>query len=938
MARWQKTPTQSSGSEASVGSDLLDGTSSDGLGTSETSDESEVGASTCSDGVPIAHVPISMCESSRASGDPLPRLDKGKLALQKRRRANTGYFTWSPALHRWVKERVGSRSKFCSIVTFLLLDASRRNLEEWSQKSWSINNMSMTVMTHVFTFGLALGAAMVFRGLRGTKKIFDVHYLWRWFLISAIMTGSFYLQAFGVSFGLDDMWVGMISYANVPFAIGLGIVAFQREYGRLELLAAALMTLGIGAFTVLRIRCVEEDCRKLWKGVDKDEYIGMLLVLIATLMKMVAWTGAEMMLKARSARIRSYGAQKSQVMWIMLAHMAFCQAALNAFIWIYHSLLGSQSILNGIHERPNWFGDWKFKNFALCFVYVLHMSLTFHIIKHFSTLSWALTLVVGGVLACCVSDPMLRKYHFERRAVPSLLIAGTIVLAAVIFQTGRLNILYLRSRLGIQRKPKTKASGWPDNCFGFSRVDVSRGTADETISPSSDRCRNFREGSTRAASTSTEVTPKCSSETQEKQATVEALARALEESSVRPLPKKAVNVMVQIGTYSSVIVYILSQALRENLSQKAQSNHVLVPQSLNVMTSLCGLVVANISTLWVHGRPGLYAAWDFNKICKFMFAALLFAVSAFLSSMAFALGASAAAKDAAGRVYTPAAALLSRWVLGKFYMWLEWLALIMLTLSCMAFGLLESSESRQSSSLAGLMCAVGSGVVSAVNSLVMERLMRKETDSYYMQSVRLMLGSLLFNFLFLFVMGWIGELEDPPREDFAFWAFRVTDVACAGAGSCDTDGQFILTAVEAPSLSCKCGRGIFVGWDLQWFVYGALASGVVYSWATGLVVKQFSSVYRSVADGIMLLIVYFFLTPLLDNTQLPILDTAKSMVVLMVPLSGTTFSYAASEMHKAMEVASAKNASLPTSTVADPSSDGDSSEYDEDTHDVPGVT
>ena len=35
-------------------------------------------------------------------------------------------------------------------------------------------------------------------------------------------------------------------------------------------------------------------------------------------------------------------------------------------------------------------------------------------------------------------------------------------------------------------------------------------------------------------------------------------------------------------------------------------------------------------------------------------------------------GTSAAAKDAAGRVYTPVAALLSRWIMGKFYMWLEW--------------------------------------------------------------------------------------------------------------------------------------------------------------------------------------------------------------------------------------------------------------------------
>merc|ERR1719436_1384195 len=110
-----------------------------------------------------------------------------------------------------------------------------------------------------------------------------------------------------------------------------------------------------------------------------------------------------------------------------------------------------------------------------------------------------------------------------------------------------------------------------------------------------------------------------------------------------------------------------------------------------------------------------------------MFPAFLFALSAFFGSMAFAMGASAAAKDAAGRIYTPTAALLSRWILGKFYMWLEWLALIILTLSCTVFGLLDTSCSK-GASIAGLICAVCSGITSAVNSLVMEKLMRSETE------------------------------------------------------------------------------------------------------------------------------------------------------------------------------------------------------------------
>jgi len=220
--------------------------------------------------------------------------------------------------------------------------------------------------------------------------------------------------------------------------------------------------------------------------------------------------------------------------------------------------------------------------------------------------------------------------------------------------------------------------------------------------------------------------------------------------------------------------------------------------------------------------------------------------------------------------------------------------------------LLEAADNSSSTTTGGLLCAVGSGVVAAVNSLAMEKLMKDETDPFVVQNVRLMFGSTVCSVFFMFVMGWIGDAEHPQRADFAFWNSRPLSEACQPLGTCGLHGFEFYPGVTHQS-RCECGSGVFVGWDSQWMIYGALASAVLYSWATGLVVKQFSSVYRSVADGMMLLVVYFVLTPILDGTGFPIDNAAAGFVVLIVPVSGVTFSYAAQEMQKVMEVVTARD-------------------------------
>lgn len=778
-----------------------------------------------------------------------------------------------PQFYGWLAVRVGTPDAFVSIVVFVLLDMVRRDLEEWANDVTVgiANPLSVSFMTHLGTFLVSL--VMCRYCIGRVQSTFSVHLLWRWSIIACLLAVSYLLQGYGVTSGLDEFWVTIFSYAGLPLAILIGRHVFRRRYGRLELLAASTMTLGIGAFSVLRMRCAQSaaDCdqNKIWANLNIRMYKGIAFILMSVFLQMVAWTGAELLLKVKSKHLKELGVRSDEVIWLMLAHLAPFQVLITGCSWVFLSVRGGQSVLYGNSHPPVWFGTWTSKHFVLVAVYVIHMCLTVHVIKKLSVVSWSMVLVVSGISAACVSDPLMHRYNFDHRAAPSLLLAPTVFLSAIIFQTGRLNLQQIYSSLGgsvpLEADEVDLCHGWwcQRRCSGTAADHKSVATVAPNAFP---------------------------------------LPHPISEPAVpRAHTKKFTpeKLIVVLGTYSSVIVYILAQAFREDLSQKAQSSRVIVPQSLNLATSVVGLVVANASVWWAHGFGGLVTAWNFRKIAKFLFAAFLFAVAAFLSSMAFALGASAAAKDAAGRIYTPAAAFLSRWVLGKFYSWLEWLALIILTLSCMAFGLLDSSH--QASSLAGLMCATGSGIVSAGNSLVMERLMRGETEAYVVQSVRLSVGMVIFNGLFVYVMGMIGDWENPPRTDFAYWNYRPLDASCRHLGACTEGGAFKYTDIAEQS-HCTCDKGLFVGWSASWPVFGAIVSGVIYNFATGLVVKQFSSVYRSVADGIMLMVLYFLLTPLLDNSgRFPFWDMAKNMVVLMVPVSGTTFTYAASEMQKVME-------------------------------------
>jgi len=226
-------------------------------------------------------------------------------------------------------------------------------------------------------------------------------------------------------------------------------------------------------------------------------------------------------------------------------------------------------------------------------------------------------------------------------------------------------------------------------------------------------------------------------------------------------------------------------------------------------------------------------ALDWRKIVKFLPVGFLQAVTGSLVSMAYALGTAPSLVVSLGKVYTPLVAIFSSCILGKYFMWLEWFSLVILTAASLAFGILGNlGQDGHSAPLAGMACVVGSATASCLMSLVMERLMKSEKDPFVYQKARLDLGSLFFSLLFLPLIGAVGMLPFNPRKDVAFWAKRpgpeywdceavAVDYPHNSLKGCDQEtGEFMVNwtlvalnpALNATVQACHCGSGLFLGW------------------------------------------------------------------------------------------------------------------------------
>jgi len=352
-----------------------------------------------------------------------------------------------------------------------------------------------------------------------------------------------------------------------------------------------------------------------------------------------------------------------------------------------------------------------------------------------------------------------------------------------------------------------------------------------------------------------------------------------------------------VMTYSSLIIFVVSDASRTLSQQSALSRSTITPQSMVLACYLCGVLVAICMCIFNSQSNAervdmLKKAFDVRKILLYLPSAFLFALASTLLCLAFANGISAALSTALGYIYMPMSALASRFILGKYYMWLEWLGLIILTFACIVFGFLqqyfaspEKVTGSSNSSVLAMLYVVLSAITSVFASLVAEKVLKAEQLPFHVQKVRLDIGSVMAT-LVLFPI--IGAISTRPQD--AFWKERPLDAQCADS-RCWAAGQ---THCD-PQCTCECDSGVFVAWN-NWLVVVALVINVVQGWLTGVVIKQFSTVLRAIAQASTILVIYFIGDPLINPNSVH--NMPLTLVAFVIPLSTTVFNVAVSEMEK----------------------------------------
>ncbi|CAL1168264.1 unnamed protein product [Cladocopium goreaui] len=227
--------------------------------------------------------------------------------------------------------------------------------------------------------------------------------------------------------------------------------------------------------------------------------------------------------------------------------------------------------------------------------------------------------------------------------------------------------------------------------------------------------------------------------------------------------------------YLLILVYILSDAVRNLTLAKALSSTVINPSSITLIVYIIGVVVASALTLYVEGIGGFWMAWHPKKILKCSPPGFLYVLTATLMNMAYSQGMNAALALIIGKLYTPVAAIGARWVLNKYYMWLEYVAIAILTLASMIFGYLQAFSPGSSPAWAedvnslrvAILLVLGSAVASAFNSLLTERILKGDKARYHVQKVRLDASCIVSALAFIPIIAVISQrAQDNP------WAVR----------------------------------------------------------------------------------------------------------------------------------------------------------------------
>mmetsp|Transcript_1544 Transcript_1544/g.4541 ORF Transcript_1544/g.4541 Transcript_1544/m.4541 type:complete len:963 (-) Transcript_1544:30-2918(-) len=781
----------------------------------------------------------------------------------------------SPQLYHWIMSRIGTRTKACLIISFVVLDALKFILADRANAP-GVNMFSILVLTNFSSLCLALWLSFLLEGASVVNTIASWRALWNFMGVAVLFSFASALLLVAARIGTPAVEVVTVGYVYMPVSVILSYIVFRRRYGKLEWLSVGMMTLAILTFVFLREESKPEGHRRNF-GIS-----GLGLVICAVGVSVLASILTERIFKDRS---HSHLWGKNQdCFYVQKVHLDLSLLVVSVCLWLAPTYVARRfgNFLQQWSHSKEWFGTWGRYQFLMVLVAVGQSWAAGLVTKKFSTVIKAIVQTLSQVSVMFLSDPLMgNRFHFTHREVPSILLIITILMSAIIFQTGRLNLKVIRKAVHLGPEVCAPRHSEPPNHEAASPRDVPSAT----LTPPRD------------SSAEEEVKP-----AEEAEKTAEPLLEPPREGG----SKQAGHTgwLHILTTYALIIVYIVSDAGRTILIQKSLSSSVINSTSMTFCTFVCGALVASGLTLYTDRGAGLRRAWHLRAVVKVFPAAFLFALSTTLTNIAFALGISPSLYVVLGKFYTPVAAVGASWVMRKFYMWLEWFALLILTIASVVFGYLKKFDVKSgvpNGSLTAMLLVLCSAATSAFASLLTEKILKDERDEpFHLQKVRLDVGSTIAS---LALLPGIGLISTRPQD--VPWAERPVDWdSCPMEGASAVCWSLRNHTCSAPSCDCDCIQPapffgtVFAGWD-NWVIILALAINTIQGWLVGKVTQRFSTVHRAIADSFSLLALYFICDPLFNGTSLS--NMSLNLVAFIVPLSTATFAVATSEMQKVMQ-------------------------------------
>eukprot|EP00435_Cladocopium_sp_Y103_P009026 s2477_g2.t1 len=766
---------------------------------------------------------------------------------------------------------------------FLLVDSSKYMADDLgsvrAMGHSPVTAQSIVLLQDILLVVLCLLATLrhlLHLGIRGVVDTFFSMELLRCLPTAVLFSLSNASLAHAIGLGVGAATAVSLGTLYMPMSAFVSRWMFRRAYGWLELHALALLTFSSLTFCELRSRAVG-----LSGGIR-----GASFVVLYAALACAACLLAEHILKQRHV-----SHHQSELYWVQKARFDFWGLLTSAMVLLYL----------GAPPSPSTFQDWGYLQVTDVVIRVVQSLMAGLVVKYWSTVAKAVTQCCTMLVVFFLGDVVLLGR--SQGNVCLYMLALTVALSAFLYQLGRRQTMK-QLEANAARQELQEAQEAEEEVEDVVFVSLQRTQSDPTDTRSHGhggggaRTFLYRAEAERMAPDFQVCCPAefAPSSQQQLPSLIPQLPAVdglelLDQNWLEELRTRNSQFVVWMSSkkgvlvqLACVVIFVVFDSARTIVNDQYISGTPIVSQSITFAQFGASIVVGLVVSVAAEGMTGFREALSWKEMALpvrdfamfpccylFLFEPDIHNHGLQLWSQWDGEHGPLAHFIVIGNVYMPLSALLSRWIFRRSYSFLEWVALTVLMLSASAFVLLQNSASGSPSESifnTGISYVLLSVVMSCLASMLSEKIMKAGNSHFYIQKVNLDVGSFFTSILMLFVCGLTSK-----RDQDAFWKKRVVEDGRSRASK-----HFCYSMMEA---------GIFVAWNWQMII--VLVVTLLQNWLAGFVAKRLSTVIRSSAQQLSLLIVYFVGDLLLNKKGF---DWPVGTTALVIALSVQVFVFA----------------------------------------------